>query len=73
VLVESERNKLDNFLEKNYIFNKYQYKFRAKRATSLELLDYIEEISSSVDKMHTIGIFIDLQKAFETINHEILS
>lgn len=64
--------RLDNFLGKNNIINECQHGFRAKRATSLALLDFMEEISSVDNKMHTIGIFIDLQKAFDTINHEIL-
>ena len=44
-----------------------------KHSTSLALVDLIEELTNSIDnKMITIGIFIDLKKAFDTINHDLL-
>ena len=39
----------------------------------MALIDMYEKISDAIDrKEHSIGIFIDLSKAFDTINHEIL-
>ena len=38
----------------------------------MALLDLYDKISESIDsRNYTIGIFIDLQKAFDTINHTI--
>ena len=39
----------------------------------MALLELIEEITSAVDnKKCTIGVFIDLTKAFDTIDHKLL-
>ena len=42
-------------------------------STNLALLELVEELTSSIDKKNkTIGVFIDLKKAFETNDHDIL-
>ena len=44
-----------------------------KMSTNLALLELVEELTSSIDKKNkTIGVFIDLKKAFDTIDHDIL-
>ena len=36
-------------------------------------LELVESISTSIDtKLHCAGVFIDLKKAFDTVNHELL-
>ena len=36
-------------------------------------MELTEEISNATDnKKHAIGVFIDLKKAFDTVDHEIL-
>ena len=65
--------RLDKFIEKFNLLAEGQYGFRNNRSTSMALLDLMEEITNSIDnKKHMIGVFIDLKKAFDTIDHSIL-
>lgn len=50
-----------------------QYGFRKERSTSLALLELVEEITNAIDnKIYAAGTFIDLKRAFDTIEHNIL-
>ena len=66
-------NRLNKFIDRHKILSNNQYGFRNNHSTSLALIDLVEELTNSIDnKKITIGIFIDLKKAFDTINHELL-
>ena len=66
-------NRLGEFIENNEILNECQYGFRVNRSTNLALLELIEKITNATDeKKITIGVFVDLKKAFDTIDHNIL-
>ena len=46
---------------------------REKRCTEHAILDIINEIETNMDKkLYSCGVFIDLQRAFDTLNHSIL-
>ena len=65
---------MDTFLNKRDILSPSQYGFRSHMSTSQALLELVEEITSSLDnKKYSVGIFIDLKKAFDTIDHDILA
>lgn len=65
--------RLDNFINKHNILTDSQYGFRANRSTAMALMELTEEITNSLDnKKYVVGVFIDLKKAFDTINHDIL-
>lgn len=64
---------MDSFIDKYGILTDSQYGFRSNRSTSLALIDLVEELTTSIDdKKFAIGVFTDLKKAFDTIDHHIL-
>ena len=50
-----------------------QFEFRKNHSTSLSLIHLINKISSAIDKREsTVGVLLDLSKAFDTLDHQIL-
>lgn len=64
---------LYEFLEQNSLLCANQYGFRKHHSTDLAVLEVYDKISSSLtNHNHVIGIFCDLSKAFDTLDHNIL-
>ena len=66
-------NRLLSYLDSNNILCRNQYGFRRNHSTYMALIDMYDQISASADKNEfSIGVFIDLSKAFDTLDHTIL-
>ena len=65
--------RLDSFLNFHNILFDNQFGFRKNNSTSFALIQITERIKETIEKKKFgCGIFIDLRKAFDTVNHEIL-
>ena len=63
----------NSFIDKEGILCSSQYGFRQKHSAEHAILDIVNKIQSDMDKGHfSCGVFIDLQKAFDTVNQDIL-
>ena len=66
-------NRLLEFAETNQISFFRQFCVRKNYSSSHAFIHLLNKISSAIDQHETtIGIFLDLSKAFDTIDHEIL-
>ena len=62
-----------DYLERNEVIYKHQYGFRKKHSTNHALISITEQIRKALDDNKlAFGIFVDFQKAFDTVNHDIL-
>ena len=65
-------SQLFQYLTLNSLLHANQYGVRAKYSTELALNELVDQIYSQRDEKKTIAKFMDLSKAFDTIDHEIL-
>ena len=62
--------RMGKFINKHSTLHDCQFGLRAGRPPSMALLSLIENITTSLDAhRHAVGVFIDVKKTFDTINH----
>ena len=65
--------RLVSFINKYKMLFQFQFGFREDHSTVLALTEIIDNIKHAIDNNeYTVGIFIDLCKAFDTVDHGIL-
>ena len=73
ILEKIVHERIYKFLEDYQCIYSLQFGFREKHSINHALIDITETIRQALDnKKFACGVFVDLQKAFDTVNHDIL-
>ena len=66
-------NQINEYFSSHNLYNDSQYGFRKKHSTEHAALELVDRILQELDKGNTpLKIFIDLSKAFDTLDHKFL-
>lgn len=66
-------SRLINYLETNNLLSNQQHGFRTNRSTETAVLHFVNKIYSCLEgKCFVAGVFLDLSKAFDSLDHKIL-
>ena len=73
VLEKAVYSRVYKFLEKHKVLYDSQYAFRRKRSCEQEVLELVSSVLQvKVQSQHSAAMFLDLSKAFDTLDHTIL-
>ena len=67
------KSRAEHFLTSTSVLYSNQFGFRSNYSTSDPVLQFIDHCGHSLDKkVHTIAVFLDFSKAFDTVNKNIM-
>ena len=73
VLERVLKSRLVQFLGDHKVIIPGQYGFRSGHSTAMAVLDMVEKVRKAwTEKNCALGVFVDLKKAFDTVDHSIL-
>lgn len=65
--------RIHTFITKHDIISRDQFGFRKNHSTYMAMINLYDNITTALDKkLCSVGIFLDLSKAFDTLDHDIL-
>ena len=63
-------DQLYSFLSSNNILYNFQFGFRRMHSTEHAFIDFYDKVSKALQsKQHSLGLFLDLSKVFDVMNH----
>jgi len=73
IIEKVAHKQLYDYMDTNNLFNNSQYGFRKNHSTEYAAMEFVDKVAETLDKKCTpFAIFIDLSKAFDTLDHKIL-